>query len=266
MTEVTLQLRHEDQTLKTATSEARTYLAYHKQYALGDYYQVQVSDAPAYVWVQLDASVAPSLVYLKQATWDFRIPFNLQKEWPYPDGAFLGTNHYAWVRVANEDELTVSRNLALNIYDQHEASGAYPHASANAETRDELVFYAKNVIDGVIANEKHGSYPFQSWGIAERPDAELTLDFGREVLVNHLVLILRADYPHDSYWQEVTVKFSDSSSEKLELKKTAAPQQFDITPRKVTWLKLTHLVKDQDSSTFPALTELEAWGKEAFAK
>ncbi|QVI34555.1 hypothetical protein KG086_12415 [Lacticaseibacillus chiayiensis] len=264
MTKITLQLMNDTSVLAEACADDKTYLAYQSQYALGNYYRVRIRNAPAYVWVQLDASLAPSLIYMNQPTWDFKIPFNTQREWPYPDGAFLGKRHYAWVRLANEDELTVSRNLALNTYDQHEETTAYPHISANAETRNETVFYAKNAIDGVIANEKHGSYPFQSWGIAGRADAELMLDFGRPVDLNQLILILRADYPHDSYWTDATVTFSNGNVQQLSLAKTANPQAFDLSAKHITWLKLTHLVKAPDSSSFPALTQLEAWGKEAF--
>ena len=262
MKKLTLQLLDEkNKVLAEFTAEERTYLAYQSQYALGNFYRVRLSKAPAYVWVQLDASLAPTLVYVNQTVWDFKIPFNLQREWPYPDGAFLGKRHYAWIRFANEDEIAAFQNLALNPYDQHEETSAYPHAFANAETRNETVFYAKNAIDGVIANEKHGSYPFQSWGIAGRADAELTLDFGRPVVLDKLVVILRADYPHDSYWPEATVVFSDGTSKEIALEKTAAAQTFALPSLQVTWLILTHLVKDQDASSFPALTQLEAWGR-----
>ncbi|MFC2674861.1 MAG: hypothetical protein ACFN39_00340 [Lacticaseibacillus rhamnosus] len=262
MKNITLQLLDaQNKVLAEATAVDKTYLAYQSQYALGNFYRVRITEAPAYIWVQLDASLAPTLLYIDQRDWDFKIPYNLQREWPYPDAAFLGKRHYAWVRFAKEDEIKAYQNLAVNTYDQHTETNAYPHASANAETRDEMVFYAKNAIDGVIANEKHGSYPFQSWGIAERADAELTLDFGRPVLLDKLVVVLRADYPHDSYWPEVTVEFSNGTSRKLALEKTANPQSFEFPSLQVAWLKLTHLVKDKDVSTFPALTQLEAWGR-----
>ena len=53
------------------------------------------------------------------------------------------------------------------------------------------------------------------------------------------------------------------SREVLELKKSAAPQCFAIAPRTVKSLKLFELIKAEDPSPFPALTQIEAWGVEA---
>ncbi|WP_040535577.1 hypothetical protein [Schleiferilactobacillus shenzhenensis] len=260
---LTICLMHGPQVLQESKPGTEAYLSYPHQYAAGDQLVVTVSKAPAYVWVQMDAALKPALLYLAAKQWAFTIPFNTEREWPYPDGAFLGRNHYAWARLATAAEISSERNWAENSHDQHAASGAFPHVTANAETRNEPAFYARNAIDGMVANEKHGNYPFQSWGIDNRDDAELALDFGRSVTVDHLALVLRADYPHDSYWTQVTAAFSDGSQETLSLEKTAAPQAFPITPRTVTGLRLIHLIKDQDSSTFPALTELAVWGHNA---
>jgi len=59
------------------------------------------------------------------------------------------------------------------------------------------------------------------------------------------------------------VQFSDGSAEVLPLEKTAAPQRFAISPRTVTSLVLCRLKKADDPSPFPALTQIEAWGREA---
>ena len=88
------------------------------------------------------------------------------------------------------------RNLALNPLDQRGSVTAYPHATANVETRDESVFCARNVIDGLVCAAGHGVWPYQSWGIGARTDACLTLDFGREVEIDTMDVYLRADFPH----------------------------------------------------------------------
>lgn len=80
--------------------------------------------------------------------------------------------------------------------------------------------------------------------------------------VKGLRLTLRADFPHDSWWTRVTVRFSDGSQERLALEKTALPQKFDITPRVVNELTLCELIKAEDESPFPALTQIEVWGEE----
>ena len=81
--------------------------------------------------------------------------------------------------------------------------------------------------------------------------------------IDELRLTLRADFPHDSWWESAVVAFSDGSEETLELKKESHPQAFDIKARTVEWLTLRHLKKVDDPSAFPALTQFEAWGTEA---
>ena len=81
--------------------------------------------------------------------------------------------------------------------------------------------------------------------------------------VDELRLTLRADYPHDSFWKSAAVRFSDGTSENLPLQMTARPQCFPISPRTVTSLTLTELIKNDDPSPFAALTQIEAWGTEA---
>ena len=41
-------------------------------------------------------------------------------------------------------------------------------------------------------------------GINQQLDAALKIEFGREVLLDKVILTLRADFPHDNYWQQVT--------------------------------------------------------------
>ena len=112
-------------------------------------------------------------------------------------------------------------------------------------------------------NHSHGTWPYQSWGINRDLNAALTLFFGRTVVIDELRLTLRADFPHDSWWTQATVEFSDGSREVLTLQKLAAPQAFAIQPRQVEWLILKELVKAPDPSPFPALTQLEVFGTEA---
>ena len=115
----------------------------------------------------------------------------------------------------------------------------------------------------MYANSSHGKYPYQSWGINRDPKAALTLDFGREVLVNEIRLTLRADYPHDNYWVSADINFDDGSSETLKLEKSEKPQCFQIKERKIKSLVLENLIKAEGESPFPALTQIEVRGVEA---
>ena len=115
----------------------------------------------------------------------------------------------------------------------------------------------------MLENEAHDAWPYQAWSNNRDPKAELAVEFGRPVTIDELRLILRADYPHDSWWKNVTVRFSDGSHETLTLAMTAKAQVFPIKPRTITSLTLCELVKSEDPSPFTALTQIEAWGNEA---
>ena len=149
---------------------------------------------------------------------------------------------------------------AHNPADQHDAAGCYPHASANVETRGESVFAARNAIDGILAVSSHGRWPYASWGINMQEDAEFTLDFGRPVDFDTIVLYTRADFPHDNWWVRGTFTFSDGTQEEVEMTKSEGPQKFSITRAGICWLKLSHLIKADDPSPFPALTQIEVYG------
>ncbi len=231
------------------------------EYQAGDKIRVTVDEAPGYYMVQLDETLAPSLLYFTQEEWLYEIPLaeNLRKS--SVDTAFKSARHSLSVRKAQPFEIANYQNLSFNPHDQKESSGVYPHASANVETRDEAVFFAKNAIDGKLANLSHGSYPFASWGINQQADAELNIDFGRNVEVDQLNLLFRCDFPHDSYWQSVQVTFSNGNCLTFDTEKYAEFQNFKFSTQQTTFLRLGHLKKALDDSPFPALTQIEVFGK-----
>ena len=129
------------------------------------------------------------------------------------------------------------------------------------ETRNEACFCARNVIDGMRLNTYHGEWPYQSWGIGAREDAWCRLDFGREVEVDQMALILRADFPHDAYWTEGHVVLSDGADIPFSLTKTGERQWVSLKGHRVSWMRLERLQKSDDPSAFPALTEWEVYGR-----
>ncbi len=156
------------------------------------------------------------------------------------------------------------RNVALNpTASTNREPTSYPHATSNSEY-NQKEFAARNAIDGNRRNDDvHGC---GSWGPQKETGIWWRLDFGRPVEIDKLVLFLRAAWtpdnaPHDSYWKEATVEFSDGSVEKLELKKAANGQEFPLTQRTVTWLVLKDLKPTEDK--WCALAEFEAWGRDA---
>lgn len=249
-------------TLLTAPAAESVSLVYMNAYNPGDRIALEIGVPGQYCMVQFEDTMAPVLVYVVKREINFSIPFGEQAV-TYSPKSFAGSCHIVRARLATPQEIAARRNLAFNPYDAHGDTGFYPHVSANVETRGEAVFAARNAIDGIYENSAHGIWPYQSWGINRDPAAALTLDFGRPVLVDELRLTLRADFPHDSHWTAATVTFSDGSREVLALEKSAAPQAFPIAPRTVSSLTLCELIKADDPSPFPALTQIEAWGTEA---
>lgn len=242
-----------------------TWLVYDGEYAEGDELVLSIADgspcASRHVFVWLDESMSPALAYLSGKPFRFPVPFGEKKVCHNPR-SFTGSRHYLYARLATPGEIGIRRNLALNPYDFHGNGSLFPHASANVETRGESVFAARNAIDGLKANSYHGEWPYTSWGINRDPAARLTVEFGRPVAVDGASFTLRADFPHDAWWESATLRFSDGSSVVAELRKDSRSQTVAFPPRVAEWATLDSLVKADDPSPFPALTQLEIWGGE----
>ena len=154
--------------------------------------------------------------------------------------------------------------MACNVYDQHENKSCYPHAWANVETRGESVFAARNAIDKVCENRSHGEWPYESWGINMRDDAEITVEFGREVSTpsnSHL-----PTYSFEFKQAEAPVKYdviiSDGTKEVIALEKSALPHTIPLTKRITTKVCLSELIKSEEPSPFPALSQILVYGRE----
>ncbi len=245
------------------TGQDEVILAWDGEYRKGDIIEFSGITPGQFYVVKVDATIDPSLVLIKQETVLFTVPF-YEKKTSYNPLSFWGNRHIVSIRKAEDYEIKSYRNLALNPFDQHEVSGVYPHASANVETRGEAVFAARNAIDGCKATLSHGEWPYESWGINRQDDAEFTLDFGRPVNFDKVVLYTRADFPHDNWWVEATLCFSDGTSEVIKMdKKVQEPHIFGIKKEGIEWIKLGNLIKADDPSPFPALTQIEVYGTEA---
>lgn len=256
----TLKIVNQDETVRCEEKgEKEVILVYRQEYQEGDRIVLESSERNVHIIMQLDDAMGVAFTYLKD-TVCFLIPFG-EKRASYSPKAFSGEKHYLYVRLAREDEVSAYRNLSLNVYDQHENNSCYPHAYANVETRGEAAFAARNAIDGVCANRSHGSWPYESWGINMQDDAEITVDFGKLVEADKIVMYTRADFPHDNWWKQVTLTFSDGSSMQWELEKSELPHVLSFPAKKIEWVKLSELIKADDPSPFPALTQLEVYGR-----
>ena len=246
----------------TDSAENLVHLAMRNfKYQEGDQIVVQADQPETYLMVKLDETLATSLIYLSGNSWSYPISFLPNVLAARPKERFAGESHYLSARVATAEEITMYQNLALNPHDQKVFTGSYPHAEANVETRNDATFFACNAIDGIYANHSHGSYPFQSWGINQQQDAALTILFGREVELDKVVFTWRADFPHDSYWTQVSLCFSDGTKEVFQTTNTARPQTFEFNQRRVTTVTFEELIQADDDSPFPALTQIECFGR-----
>lgn len=231
------------------------------QYSPGDRIGLEVKEPGTFVEIRFDDSMLPAIVYVTQKAVSFPVPFGEAKQ-VYSPKSFAGEKHLISARLLSPKQALSSRNLALNPYDYHGAEGVFPHAYANVETRGESVFAARNTIDGILANNSHGEYPYQSWGINRRRDAEITVDLGVLCCVKEIALTTRADFPHDNYWTAATLVFSDGTEMVMPLGKETAPQYFDVEVL-TSSVTVKKLQISEDPSPFPALTQIEILGSPA---
>lgn len=256
-------LNKNNETLAYIKDNKEVNLVYNKAYEEGDKIVITVSKPEVHLHIQVDDALGDSLVYVTQNRIIYEIPFGTKRLSMSPK-VFTGSMHLLYARVAEEKELGNYRNLSLNVMDQHGDSGCYPHASANVETRGESVFAAKNAIDGVRENHSHGNWPYESWGINMQDDASMKLEFGRKIHAEKIVLYTRSDFPHDNWWEKVTLTFSDGEKIEWTLEKSDKAHVLNLGEKQLEWLTLSDLIKADDPSPFPALTQIEVYGRDIF--
>lgn len=245
-------------TLFVSSGEDYVSLVATSEYSEGDRIVLETSEKNIHIHLQVDDALGAALCYITDNV-SFDIPFG-EKRICYSPKVFYGNRHHLFARTAKDYEVAAYRNLAVNVCDQHGDTHCFPHALANVETRGESVFAARNAIDGVCENRSHGEWPYESWGINMRDDAEMTVDFGREVEVDKVVLFTRSDFPHDNWWKQVTLAFSDGSSIDWTLEKSSLPHTLTFEKKRISQVRLCSLIKADDPSPFPALSQIEVYG------
>ena len=271
---LTLSVVSVDGALKhVSEGEDEVFLGWRGAYEPGDKLVVTCDAEEAHLVMRLDECLTESRVLLRDGRFEFPVPFGDAQKSYGAGRAFEGERHAARVRAEDSREAGAWRNLALNAHDLTPGEGVladvprdaapvlFPHASTNAEPNNPQ-FIARNAIDGVIESGMHGSWPHESWGVAGRADAWLQVDFGEPAVADELHLYLRADFPHDTCWEQATVTLSDGTELSLTLEKTGACQTFDLGHRTIEWLRLGDLIK-RDEDGFPGLSQLEVWGTRA---
>ena len=257
---ITIELKDASGNRIAAASHAfEALLCVDRVYQPGD--QIILSGAK-HLSVQMDQGMPGGEIFLPEGEMTWNVPAG-EHRLAYAPGIFEAQRHVISARMLSEDEIAARRNIARNPADLRGDTDFYPHCTANVETRNEACFCARNVIDGLRFNTFHGEWPFQSWGIGAREDAWCRLDFGRDVLVDEMALTLRADFPHDAYWTGGHVILSDGTDKEFTLKKSGDRQYISLGRHVVRWMRLERMIKSDDPSAFPALTEWEVWGADA---
>ena len=236
---------------------------FHGEYELGDKFRIELCDG-SFVKLKLDPTLAESIVYVPDGTFEFIVPHDRERRACYAPGAFDGDDHRIVVSEPTDAEIYCDRLISLNSHDRHNVPKYYPHAVANFVTREEPCFFERNAIDGVIDNSNHGDFPYHSWGGGLREDLEFEVHFGTDVEVSDVVIFLRADFPHDTYWKECDVEFSDGTKVHANFVKTADGQKVDFEPKTTEMVKLTGFKQrrlEDGSLSFAALTQIEVYGK-----
>ena len=247
--------------LGTAEGEIKAELLAERVYQQGDI--IEITSDSRYIHAQMDLAMKDGTIYLPNKKMTWRVPFGEERNAYYP-GAFE-TKYHIISAMNTHPFPNLPTELAQNPADLRGDTDFYPHCTANVETRNEACFCARNVIDGMRWNTSHGEWPFESWGIGTREDAWCRLDFGREVEVEMVTLVLRADFPHDAYWTGGHLVMSDGTDTEFELRKTAEEQVILHSfpeKHKVSWMRLERLQKSDDPSAFPALRSWNVYGNE----
>ncbi len=237
----------------------------------GDVVTVTLPDGQTHFGFTLTPKMGEAIIYCPDGTFTYEIPAltsmvtTISKE-------YANTTNYITARILTEEEIAQERNLAENVYDYNEnksASGQYPHVTASTQWEDtpgDLNFLARNAIDGFTYNLGHGSYPCQSWGPANTGSQWIEVDFGRGISAKELGIIIRHDFPHDTYFNSgvVELTYADGTTENISIVITddALEQRFDIaTDKPVTKLRLKDLVAENPGG-WAAITELAVYGSD----
>lgn len=252
-------LNDRNEQLCSKQGEDEVTLVYCNQYQPGDKIVVKSDTKGVYLKLRLDDSVDESWVYLNDYQYQFIVPFDEARK-PYGKKAFSEQRHFLYATTIEQEELGNYRNVAKNSFDTNQNDVIYPHASSNVIT-DIPQFFSRNAIDGIIETGGHGNWPYSSWGINKQSDAWLKIDFGQKVEIDRIHIYLRADFPHDNWWKQARLTFSDGSSMIVELIKTGYRQEIILEPRMVSWVKLSDLIMSDEESQFPALSQIMIFGK-----
>ncbi len=228
--------------------------------------RITLPEGESYVAVCLSSKLGENIVYCPDGVFEYEFPSDMGDIYPSALDDSKDTVYIANVisaRIPTEDELTESRNLAENVYDLKDNTTSFPHAAANSVADGEAAHYeARCAIDGFTSNTSHGTFPKQSWGPEKSTmdTNEITIDLGRTVKLDALEILIRCDFPHDTWFTGADVTFSDGTTEHIDLHKTEDWIRFELNGKETASVKLSGFTTAGDE--WAAITEIRAIGSD----
>ena len=118
-------------------------------------------------------------------------------------------------------------------------------------------------IDGFRSNKSTGnSWPNQCWNPgAAATDSWIKIDFGRDVKVNTMELLLRMG-SNETFFTDAIVEFSDGTTMAIALHKSSEAMSIDLGGKVTSSLTIKGFVKSNTSASAP-ITEIAVFGTEA---
>ncbi len=233
---------------------------YHGEFHDGECIRVDSTESE-YIEVSFDETLKESIIYIPHQ----KFVYEILKQYNgicFDEEAFGGNSHRLIVRIPSEAELYGYRNISLNAYDMHGAKESYPHAYANYVTRNDPNFFERNAINGVIRPEDHAGYPYSNWAGGARSDLKFYIDFGTEVEIDKFIFYLRADFPHDSYWNSIDILLDDGTLVTGEFKATGEGQAVILPESKRTSkVQLKNFKQPTEPLSWAGLTQIEVYGR-----
>ncbi len=243
------------------TGKGIAIMNYDNKYQEGDKITITLPAGEKYMFVCLNGRMGESLVYVPNGTWTYTFE-NLQRVYPVTLSP-VRSNSYRYntitARIPTADELAKERNLAYNGYDLKSNTTGFPHATTSSQVNDAQLS-GRTTIDGFAVNVgAPGSWPNLAWRANETDkNASIKIDFGRQVVVNELVIYAANDETH---YVSATVELSDGTTMEINMHKTQDAMTFDLGGKTVTSITLKNFVKANAAKT-AGIAEIQVIGTE----
>ena len=110
------------------------------EYCEGDKWRIELPYGE-FLRVQLDPTLAESIIYVPDGTFEFAIPFGYERSACYGGEAFGGDTHRVRVSEPCDADVYAQREISLNSHDRPNIAKYFPHAVANFVTREDPCFF-----------------------------------------------------------------------------------------------------------------------------